>query len=90
MDRWLEVAQYRSGRASPTVYVCECNANDDANRPRFFSDLAKWLQKWLHLNTGRRMLTFFKEEPAPHGGPWSSASLRTIDALRDIKRTYWP
>jgi hypothetical protein len=86
MDRWLKVAQDRSGRASPTIYVCECNANDDANRPQFFNDLAAW----LHVNTGRRMLTFFKEEPAPHGGPWSSASLTTIDALRDIKRTYGP
>lgn len=86
LDRWLNVAQDRSGRTSPTIYVCECNANDYANRPQFFSDLAAW----LHGNGGRRMLTFFKVEPAPHGGPWSSASLRTIDALRDIKLTYGP
>jgi hypothetical protein len=83
MDRFHAMVMNRTTVSSPHINVCECNADVDQYRPQFFTDLANW----LHNNDGRRMLTFWHDDPAPHGGPWSSASETTIKALQNIVST---
>jgi hypothetical protein len=80
MDQFHAMVMNRAQVSSPHINVCECNADADANRSQFFWDLATW----LHNNDGRRMLTFFHDDPAPHGGPWSSAGADTIATLNEI------
>lgn len=78
------VTNRRPDQTSPHINVCECNADIDQYRSQFFLDLATW----LHNNDGRRMLTFWHSDPAPHGGPWSSAGSETIATLNEIVSSY--
>ena len=85
MDQFHAMVKNRDPKAtSPHINVCECNAEADSDRSQFFWDLATW----LHNNDGRRMLTFFHPDPAPHGGPWSSAGANTIATLNEIVSSY--
>ncbi len=88
MNRWLVVAQERSGKASPTINVCECNANAsnaDA-RPGFFEHLAAWL--FTYGGSSPHMLTFFPVGGGNHSVQWGPPQQSTIDALNFIQSTY--
>jgi hypothetical protein len=91
MGNWLQVAKNRSGGPSstPVIHITECNANDDAARPAFFSNLASWLNSNGGANP--HMLTFFPKDggtpAAPHSVPWPPPSSSVI-ALQHIQATY--
>jgi hypothetical protein len=84
MDDYLALARGRTGLTWPKINVCETNTHLESNRPGFFSNVALWLNN----NGGRRMLTFFKDDPAPSGGPWDPDDQDTIDALNAIQAAY--
>jgi hypothetical protein len=84
MDDYLALARGRTGLTWPKINICETNTHLESNRPGFFSNVALWLNN----NGGRRMLTFFKDDPAPSGGPWDPDDQDTIDALNAIQAAY--
>jgi hypothetical protein len=83
MDDYRALAHGRTGLKYPKINVCETNTHDESNRPRFFENVAKWLDK----NGGRRMLTFYKKGGAS-GGPWDPSDHATIKALNHIEAVY--
>jgi hypothetical protein len=84
MDDYLALARGRTGLTWPKINICETNTHLESNRPGFFSNVALWLNN----NGGRRMLTFFKDDPAPSGGPWDPDDKDTIAALNAIQAAY--
>lgn len=83
LDEYQALAKERTGLKYPKINVCETNTHIESNRPPFFKNVARWLDR----NGGRRMLTFYKSG-GPSGGAWDPKDTRTIDALNYIQAHY--
>jgi len=75
---------FGSGVSSATIAVCECNAENDSDRPKFYNDTAYWL--WTQKNKGARSFLTFWKYSSDYGesGPWSTVTQPTIAALTAI------
>jgi hypothetical protein len=77
------LAQRRTGLKQPRINVCEASTLDDADRPQFFRNMARW----LHHHGGCRMLASYPDGGAP-GAAWAATGADTINALRYIVASY--
>jgi hypothetical protein len=65
LDHWRAVIQQVTRRRSPTLNIGETNSGDPSQRAKWFTAVARW----LNVNGGRRMLTYWSDASGSVG-PW--------------------
>lgn len=103
LKTFRDMAKGRSGSQNPVIHITECNANasHDAERPGYFSNLAKWLTApatptGTNGGASPHLLTFFPQGGGPHSiqwggfadGGWQPPPADTVQALQNIQQTY--
>jgi hypothetical protein len=76
LAQWRAVIQQVTGTHSPVLSICETNSGYASHRPKWFTAVARWLS----VNGGRRMLTYWSDAPGAVG-PWLPGDTAVSRAL---------
>jgi hypothetical protein len=78
LAQWRAMVQHVTRTRSPVLSICETNSGHASHRPKWFTALARW----LGVNGGRRMLTYWNDTPGAVG-PWLPHDTAVARALTD-------